>query len=380
MEEKGRLIDLRQFFIYLSHRWILILIVALVFAAGMLGYSYQKQNNSSVNASLNAVRTQNRTAWYQGANGSLNTDANPPEGTYNSRVRLYVDFDISAYESYENLDLAAINSAIQRDFQTVAVSYELMEDVIEELHLRDYDDMRSITGEELRWMVNRGFEGTHVFNLSITDVDPERAQDIATVLTEKLIDQADNFIQIKSIRVLDNATLETARNTGIQISTKKMIKYGGVGFVGGIVIAAILYLVVFIGKDLVMCRSDVEYAGTRLFGNVPRKNKEEEYKKVAARLQLHEDIKTIMISSVDQTCDAEELADKVRDYLGETGSIIQVRFANAILNNAEAIIGAAQSDAVLLVAKKEKTAVERLSEAVYVLNDTKVQILGTVLI
>ncbi|MBR2737915.1 MAG: hypothetical protein IKD88_04310 [Lachnospiraceae bacterium] len=380
MEEKGRLIDLRQFFIYLSHRWAPVLIVAVVFAAGMLGYSYRKQNNSSVNVSLNAIRTQNQTAYFRGASVSLNTDADAPEGTYNSRVRLYVDFDISSYESQESIDLTTVNTVFQRDFQTVAVSYDLMEDVIEDLHLRDYDDMSSITGEELRWMVNRSFEGTHVFNLSVTDVDPERAQDIVTAIAEKLIDRADDFVRIKNIRMLDHATLETVRSTGVQISTKKMIKYGAVGFVGGIIVAVIFYLIVFIGMDVVMNRSDVEYAGTHLFGNVSRKNKDEEYKIIAACLQLHENVKTVVVSAVDKTCDAKELADKIQSCLTESGSDIQVQFANAIMNRADAITAAAQSDAVLLAAKREKTAVERIAEAVCVLNDVKVRILGTVLV
>ena len=140
MVVKERVIDIRQYFIYLWEHAFIILVVSGLFALGMIGVSYQKQNKeiSTVTeaevASLDAIMTQNHDAYYRLNDVTAYTDAELPDGTYNSYAKLYIDFNFENVEGVENTDYSNMIYKYQQDIMLLMVSIESLDDVIKELN------------------------------------------------------------------------------------------------------------------------------------------------------------------------------------------------------------------------------------------------------
>ena len=136
MEVKERVIDLRQYFLYLWENAIVIVLVVALFTFGMMGLSYKKQKKEISTlteaevASLDAIMTQNHDAYYRLNDVNAYTDANPPADTYNSSARLYVDFNYSNVEGNENLDLSSLTIKYQQDSLLLLISNESLDEVI----------------------------------------------------------------------------------------------------------------------------------------------------------------------------------------------------------------------------------------------------------
>ena len=93
MEVKERIVDLRQYFIYLWENAILIILIAGICAGGMLGFSYKKQKaeiastTAADKAVINTIINQNHDAFYATtADKRIYTDAVPPAFTVISRM------------------------------------------------------------------------------------------------------------------------------------------------------------------------------------------------------------------------------------------------------------------------------------------------------
>lgn len=391
MEVKERIIDLRQYFIYLwENKWI-ILLVCILFTGTLTGYSYYKQNRiinspeQQETKTLNDIVAQNHDAFYRLNDVTAFTDADQPAGTYNCSVRLFVDFNYSSIEGNTNLDYSQMTSKIQQDAMILLVSDASLQTVIDDLDLRHYDDMSDLTTEKLKWMVNRNFLGANVLQIVVTDVDKERAERIASAVVDEFLKKSEGFTTIDSVKVIDEAGEALSGHAkGVQtsINKKSLLKYAIVGCMGGAVFICVLYLLLFIFKDAVRTALDVDFAEMSLFGSVTKKDKKraEDIKRIAYNISLLKDVKKVVIVPTDQKAESEDIVERITTELKNIESDIKLESVRNIKDSADATRVAASSDAILVLAKYGKTRMKDLLFAKSEMVKTEGEILGTIIL
>lgn len=385
MEVKERVIDLREYFLYLFEKKIIIIIVCLLFAGSLACFSYVKQSKSikgtlSLNeneeelAGLGDIISQNHDAYYHLNGVTAFTDADQPEGTYNASVRLFVDFDFSCIEGNANLDFSQMISKLQQDSLIVLVSDESMKNVVESLQLNDYEDMENFTAEDLSWLINKNFLGANVLQIVVSDVDENRAQDIIDAVVEEFIKKSEQIDTIDSVTVIDDAKnvrkgiadieKENLQDDKNGIEKKTLAKYGIVGLIGGLVIILSIYLLVFIFRDAVRNAVDIAFANVSLFGIVSNseKKKEEDYKRIAYNLEFAKAYENVCFIPVDANSENEDFISGVKNALSEVKSTITIYSTKNIIDSAEAIMNASESDVVILLVTRGKT---RMSDLIF---------------
>ena len=393
MEVKERIIDLRQFFIYLWENAIIIIIVAGLFCGGMMGFSYKKQKDEIASttavdrAVINTIITQNHDAFYAtSAEKKIFTDAEPPADTYNSAARLYVDFDFTAIEGGENLDLSKVLYGYQQDTLIFLVSDEALQSVIDKLDLHSYNDMKEITSNDLKWMVNRNFLGANVMQVVVSDVDSDRAKQIADAVIEEFITRSENFASVHTVQIIDNPNTPKGgmqpTSSAASISKKKLLKYGIFGGAGGFILIAGIYFLIFIFRDSIRNSLDVAFADMKVFGTVSKSQskREEGCKRIAYNISLLKDAKKVLIVPVDKKSEDEELVSSIKEELAKVNKEIKVDTVKNIKDSADANLAAANSDAVLVFARYGKTRMKDLVFAKSELDKTGTSIIGSVII
>ena len=388
MQKKERVIDLRQYFQSLWEHVLIILIVCCVFAAGMSAYSYKKQKNqtSEDKATIDAIVTQNREAYYNLSSSGTNvyTDADAPAGTYTSYARLYVEFNHEETDAANGTDYDKVSSNLQKDACMLIWDTQYLNEIIDELKLKDQEDLSGITAEKLSWMINRNFQGAHVMNIAVTDVDPNRAQDICEAVIEKYIPVLKKYMNVDEVHVVNEASLPEGSKAAVaseaHISKGKLVKYGVVGFAGGFVLMAILSLLAFIIIDCVRNESDLDYTGFRKFGkNITKKNASDA-RGLAYKLAAEEDIKKFLLLDVDGRVKSDVLCDELNQTFAEKKLDLKAETGDNLKESSEALYLLKDYDALLLTASYGKTRIKDLEDAYSQLENAAVKNLGVVLV
>ena len=416
MEVKERIIDLRQFFIYLWENAIIIIIVAGLCCGGLMGFSYKKQKDeiASVTAAnkavINTIITQNHDAFYglSSDNKKIYSDAVPPAGTFNSAARLYVDFNFSNIEGGESLDLSKVLYNYQQDAMLLLVSDEALQSVIDKLNLHGYDDLTDITPDNLKWMINRNFLGSNVMQIVVSDVNPDRAKLIGDAVVEEFISRSGSFASIDKVEIIDNAsTPKGSMQSTISIDNKKLVKFGIVGFMGGIIIMVVIYLLLFIFNDSIRTSLDLKFADQELIGTISNKSskKSESYKRLAYNIALTDSYKVFTFVPTDKKSEDGDLLSGLEEELKKIGkkvktidgddalaeniktSISSSRDKNDIVlasvrnidDYADATVAAVNSDAVVIMTTYGKTKMRKLIFAKNELEKTGTNIVGSVI-
>lgn len=388
MQKKERVIDLRQYFQSLWEHALIILIVCCVFAAGMSAYSYKKQKNqtSEDKATIDAIVTQNREAYYSLSSSGSNvyTDADAPAGTYTSYARLYVEFNHEETEAVNGTDYDKVSSNLQKDACMLIWDTQYLNEIIDELDLKDQEDLSGITAEKLSWMINRNFQGAHVMNIAVTDVDPERAQDICEAVVEKYIPVLKKYMNVDEVRVVNEASLpegsKAAAAAETHISKGKLVKYGVVGFAGGFVFMAILLLLAFIIIDCVRNESDLDYTGFHKFGKTITKKNASDARGLAYKLAAEEGLQKLLLLDVDGKMKSEELCDELNQIFAEKKLDLKAETADNLKESSEALYLMKDYDALLLTASYGKTRISDLEDAYSQLENAAVKKLGVALV
>lgn len=388
MQKKERVIDLRQYFQSLWEHALIILIVCCVFAAGMSAYSYKKQKNqtSEDKATIDAIVTQNREAYYSLSSSGSNvyTDADAPAGTYTSYARLYVEFNHEETEAVNGTDYDKVSSNLQKDACMLIWDTQYLNEIIDELDLKDQEDLSGITAEKLSWMINRNFQGAHVMNIAVTDVDPERAQDICEAVVEKYIPVLKKYMNVDEVRVVNEASLpegsKAAAAAETHISKGKLVKYGVVGFAGGFVFMAILLLLAFIIIDCVRNESDLDYTGFHKFGKTITKKNASDARGLAYKLAAEEGLQKLLLLDVDGKMKSEELCDELNQIFAEKKLDLKAETADNLKESSEALYLMKNYDALLLTASYGKTRISDLEDAYSQLENAAVKKLGVALV
>lgn len=416
MDIKERVIDIRQFFLYIFENLIVFIIVGLAFALGMTGFSYKKQKNEIAasldnSGNLTEVRKQNHDAFYGMNNVTKFTDADQPGNTFNSSARVFVDFDYTTVEGKDNLDFNQMTTKLQQDAMLLLVSDSVLNSVISNLNLQSYDDMKNITVEDLKWMINKNFYGVNVFQIYVTDVDGERAYLIEKELVNEFINSASSFKTINSVEIIDSASkplaVEKSNVSSQQISKKKLLKYFIVGCVGGVVFVLVIFFLLFVLLDTVRNSLDVAFAEVKLFGNVARnkKKKSESIKRIAYNISLINDLKVLTIVPADKKSEDDSLIKDIENELNELGKKVYVSekteeslkktlndienlrnkndlvllYVNNIKEYAESTLASVNSDAVIINSTFGKTRMKDLIFAKNEINKTGTRLAGTII-
>ena len=388
MQKKERVIDLRQYFQSLWEHALIILIVCCVFAAGMSAYSYKKQKNqtSEDKATIDAIVTQNREAYYSLSSSGSNvyTDADAPAGTYTSYARLYVEFNHEETEAVNGTDYDKVSSNLQKDACMLIWDTQYLNEIIDELDLKDQEDLSGITAEKLSWMINRNFQGAHVMNIAVTDVDPERAQDICEAVVEKYIPVLKKYMNVDEVRVVNEASLPEGSKAAVaaetHISKGKLVKYGVVGFAGGFGFMAILLLLAFIIIDCVRNESDLDYTGFHKFGKTITKKNASDARGLAYKLAAEEGLQKLLLLDVDGKVKSEELCDELNQIFAEKKLDLKAETADNLKESSEALYLMKNYDALLLTASYGKTRISDLEDAYSQLENAAVKKLGVALV
>lgn len=421
MEIKERVIDLRQYILYLWENVIIIIIFVGLFTCGMTVFSYIKQKNEIVSltesetSTLESIMTQNHEAYYHLNDVKSYTDAVPPANTYNSHAKLYVDFNFSDIEGGENLDVNSMINKFQQDALILLVSQDSLGSVIDKLDLNSYEDMSNLTSDDLGWMVNRNFLGANVMQIVVTDVDPDRAKLICDAVIEEFISRTNELTSIDSVSVIDPPSQPEAgikkesANSSVQlaISKKKLLKYAILGCALGVVFIAVIYLLMFLFKDAVRNSLDLAFADISLFGSVSKKEKKkkENYKRLAYNISLLDACKVLTIVPVDKKSDDSSLVEGIAEELKSIGKKTAVIFGDDaetpklqksiesakaknelilvavknIKDYADATLAATESDAILLSATFGKSRMGDILYAKSEMDKVGTKIVGAVL-
>lgn len=388
MQKKERVIDLRQYFQSLWEHALIILIVCCVFAAGMSAYSYKKQKNqtSEDKATIDAIVTQNREAYYSLSSSGSNvyTDADAPAGTYTSYARLYVEFNHEETDAANGTDYDKVSSNLQKDACMLIWDTQYLNEIIDELKLKEEEDLSGITAEKLSWMINRNFQGAHVMNIAVTDVDPNRAQEICEAVIEKYIPVLKKYMNVDEVRVVNEASLpegsKAAAASEAHISKGKLVKYGVVGFAGGFVLMAILLLLAFIIIDCARNESDLEYTGFRKFGKTITKKNASDARGLAYKLAAEVGLQKLLLLDVDGKVKSDALCDELNQIFLEKKLELRAETADNLKESAEALYVLKDYDALLLTASYGKTRIGDLEDAYSQLENATVKKLGVTLV
>ena len=392
MEVKERIVDLRQYFIYLWENAILIILIAGICAGGMLGFSYKKQKaeiastTAADKAVINTIINQNHDAFYATtADKRIYTDAVPPADTYNSAAKLYIDFNFDSIEGGESLDISKVLYGYQQDALMLIVSDEALQNVIDKLDLHSYDDMKEITPNDLKWMVNKNMLGANMMQVVVSDVDPDRAKLINEAVLEEFTNRIGNFASIDKIDIIDHPSTPQGgmqpTETAATISKKKLLKYAIVGGAGGFILIAGIFLLIFIFNDSVRNSLDVAYVDMKMFGTVSKSHskREECCKRLAFNISLLKDKKKIAIIPVDKKSEDDELVSMIKEELAKVNKDIKVETSKNIIDSADATMEAVNSDAFIVLAKYGKTRIKDMIFAKSELDKTEKENLGVIL-
>ena len=385
MDSEVRFIDMRQFFKYLLRR-IWILLAAAVLCGGLLAvYKHSKQEEASEVDLLEMTMQQNHDAYYL---KTVNySDALPYTCIYNSSAKLYIDFDYIDIENYENANVSDINSKFENDAIMITWDYKILGEIIDELNLTSYNDMKDINQEKLQWLINRNFQGAHVMNIVVSDTDPERAQAICGLLVKKFEEKTKALGFVDSVKEINGATLpkaaglygQSAGDTGAKtVDNKTLIKFGLIGAVGGALLAALVYFVIYIVRDVVRDKADMKSVDLDMMTGSQRAK--EEYGRIARAIDIYDDIKNILLVSVDSYVEAEKYAEGIQAEMKKLGSEKKLSFAENFKGCNDSLEKVKNCDAIVYLTRYNKTKLADITDARKVLEKSNARCLGGIII
>lgn len=388
MKEKIRTIDLKQYVKYCLEKLYIVIPVTLICMALLVAINYKEQDNVINNEkkeALDKVMTQNHNAFY--FKDDKYSDAEPPKGIYNSIAAIYIDSSYDELGSIEGYDLSSYVSRLGNDYISILVNINTLSEIIDELNLTQYPEFKNLTAEKFRWLINKNFQGAHVINLIVSDVDPERAKLIADKLIEKFVKNVKEYSYVKDVRILsapnvpEDGGLFSVSGGEIKtgISKGQIIKYAVVGMIIGICLMAAVLFVVFVVCDTVRTGNDLVFAEVEQLVNINRKKVD--YKRIAYSINNEsKDLKKILIVSVDNKISAEETADKVKEELKKINKEITIDYADDFIHEPDALAKAGDNDALVYLVKYGKTRMRDMIDARNSLDRSDAVCLGGVIL
>lgn len=229
MEKQEIEIDLREIFMYLYNHLYVLIVSALIGA--MLFY-----------LASNLLLTKQ----------------------YVSSTRIYV-LNQQDQQTVTYTDLQT-GTQLTKDYAKLVTSQTVTAQVIADLDLQNkYEDMREITPTDLAEMISvETLTDTRVIQISVTDVSPTRAQDIANAVRVAASQRIYEVMAIEAVNVVDTANLPEGP------SSPNTMKNTAIGGAVGLVLAAGIYILIFLLDDTIKTPDDVEkYLGLSVLASIP---------------------------------------------------------------------------------------------------------------
>ena len=157
-------------------------------------------------------------------------------------------------------------SQLTKDYAELVKSRSVMEQVINNLGLtKRYSDMSGITPEKLRGMISvENARDTRIITITVQDVNPARAQDIANAVREAASLHIAEVMDIKAVNVVDRAEMP------IGPSGPRVMRYTALGGIMLGVVAAAIIVLLYLMDDTIKTPDDVEkYLGISVLGTIP---------------------------------------------------------------------------------------------------------------
>lgn len=151
-----------------------------------------------------------------------------------------------------------VGSQLTADFQIIATTRDVVEDVIETLNLdSSYEQLVSqisVTNPT----------SSHMLQVTVTDPNAERAAKICNALSDKLRDQIADIINTDKPSMVQRAVVPT------HPSSPNLKKNVGIGALLGVVLAAAFIVLRYMLDDTIKTREDVEkYLGVDILAAFP---------------------------------------------------------------------------------------------------------------
>lgn len=151
-----------------------------------------------------------------------------------------------------------VGSQLTADFQIIATTRDVVEDVIKTLNLdSSYEQL-------VRQISVTNPASSHMLQVTVTDPNPERAAKICNALSDKLRDQIADIINTDKPSMVQRAVVPTQRSSP---DTRKNV---GIGALLGAVISAAFIVLRYVLDDTIKTREDVEkYLGVDVLAAFP---------------------------------------------------------------------------------------------------------------
>ena len=223
MEEN---IDLREYFTIIKKRfWIIILTTAISVGISVIMVNLNKIQRYKAQTTL-IVNVEN----------------------YENQSML------TGYQISEGEKLASLYGEIIK-------SRSVLQPVIEKLNLE-------MSPQQLAGMISISqVEETHIMNLSVTDIDPDRAKDIANTIPGVFTEEVKRTIKANGVEVLDESL------GGYPIASNNSRKVAISGVLGVMIGLFIIFLIEFLDNKVKTPQDMEKYFNIPVLGVIPNENK-----------------------------------------------------------------------------------------------------------
>lgn len=387
-EPKRRELDFKQCLLYLLDHLILAIVVGVICAAALAAFgSSRSVKTDDPKKTYDNVVAVNRSAFYPVAGQTiLNTEKAKINGTCIVRSEIYTDFSFCNIEGSTNADYNTLIYRFQQDSTIRFVSDKTLADIVRQINSKRYSaGQNSVTVETLRWQINAYYSGVNVLQFSVTDIDTQRALDIAGLLNEAFLEEAKNYEPIESAEIIEQPAVffdNTSVSSKTTVSLTALVKYGIVGGALGVMLVFGVLIVLFIVKDNVRTLKDLDYLDLALYGRIPGKQslRDPEYKRIAYNLILENSSEKILFVPVDKRTGVDELADRVSAELSAHKNSSEIIRAENVRSSPEALLTAASVDGIVLVATCGASAMADVEYSKAEMSRTGTEIRGVILV
>lgn len=178
--------------------------------------------------------------------------------TYSTTAKMFVVSDSSSVGSLLTASDLAYGNTVKEDIRSLLVSRELLQRVIDELHL-----VRS-PGQLAGMISVGGNNGTHIMTVTVTSPYPDEAVDVANELIIQSRTYLPEVMRISAPSFYERALMPTYKN-GLNYSRNTMMG----ALMGGAAVCGVLVLL-FLLNDRINTPDDLErYLGIQAMASVP---------------------------------------------------------------------------------------------------------------
>lgn len=186
--------------------------------------------------------------------------------TYESTTKIYV-LNRQNSETITSSDMQS-SLYLTKDYVEMIKSRTVTEGVIAKLGI-------DLTHEQLlKKMDVSSTTDTRVISITITDIDPYRASEIANAVREISAAHIKEVMEVEAVNVVDTA------NIPVHKAGPSIKKNGVIGGMLGCILAAGIILLIYLMNDTIQTQEDVErYLGLSVIGMIPLNENEKKSKK-----------------------------------------------------------------------------------------------------